>query len=99
MKCLKFQEAYLSSGAPRYDIFGYHKAYIGNIQKVKVGRKMQYCLVSDDLAWWRPDCLRQVADFIDSLEICPHCKGDWEPSAHLLKVCPICKGTGKRTTP
>ena len=51
-----------------YEISGYRGAAIGHVEKVRVGRSKQWCLVSDYLSWWRPDCLRQVADFIDSLD-------------------------------
>jgi hypothetical protein len=51
-----------------YEIYGYRGAAIGHVEKVRVGRSKQWCLVSDDLSWWRPDCLRKVANFIDSLD-------------------------------
>jgi hypothetical protein len=51
-----------------YEVRGYRGAAIGHVEKVRVGRSSQWCLVSDELSWWRPDCLRQVADFIDSLD-------------------------------
>jgi hypothetical protein len=63
MKSLKFE-----FDGEWHDIIGYRGATIGRVEKVRVGRRKQWCLVSDDLSWWRPDCLRQVADFIDSLE-------------------------------
>lgn len=47
---------------------GYSGGAIGHIHKERVGRRLKFCLVSDDLTWWRPDCLHQVADFIDLLD-------------------------------
>lgn len=44
------------------------KTSIGHVHKEKVGRSEKLCLVCDDLTWWRPDCLRQVADFIELQE-------------------------------
>jgi hypothetical protein len=60
----------ISKHCSGYEVYGYAGKSIGHIGKQRVGRKNLWCLISDDLAWWRPDCLREVADFIDTLEVC-----------------------------
>jgi len=54
--------------AKGFPVTGYSGGGIGHIHKERVGRRKLLCLISDDLTFWRPNCLRQVADFIDSQE-------------------------------
>jgi len=63
MKSIKFEP-----DGKGFIVYGVSGSTIGHIHKERVGRKNKLCLVSDDLSWWRPDCLRKVADFIDSQE-------------------------------
>jgi len=77
-----------------FTVFGYRTVAIGRIHKEWVSRKKRWCLISDDLTWWRPDCLRQVAAFIESLDNVESTK-PVRRSAHTTKV----KSSANATAP